>query len=138
MGWKTSIILINSEKKFDKDVFFESINYFDLQQSEAQFFEEIMNPDDNKICIGKYNGNTIICMQELPLESMGELLSEAETLLCNAFPNVDIVSFVLHSFMNLWGYSIVRNGEKIRVRVGSSEEGTIVEYGEILLSLIHI
>jgi len=132
MGWKTSMILINSEKEFDKNELFESFGYYKLNKSDKQYFETIMNPDDDKIYFGRYNGNTIICMQDLPLESMYESLSKAERILSSKFPNTDITTFVLHSVVNLWGYSIVNNGKKVRVRAGSSEGGTIVEYGEIL------
>ncbi len=132
MGWKASMILINSEEEFDKNDFFESLGYYNLEKTDQQYFDSVINPDEDKIYLGQYNGNTIICMQGIPLESMDESMSKAETILSNKFPNSDIVTFVLHSTVNLWGYSIARNGEKIRVRFGASDEGTIVEYGEIL------
>lgn len=42
------------------------------------------------------------------------------------------MTFALHSVVNLWGYSIVNNERKLRVRAGSSEGGTMVEFGEIM------
>jgi hypothetical protein len=30
MGWKASMIIINSEQKFDKDEFFNSLGFYDL------------------------------------------------------------------------------------------------------------
>lgn len=132
MGWKTSIIIVNSKNEFDKNELFESLGYYELKSVDNQYFESIMNPDDDKIYIGKYNGNTIICMQDLPLESLDKTVSRAEKMLSNKFPNIDIVTFALHSVVNLWGYSIVNNGKKLRVRAGSSEGGTMVEFGKIL------
>ena len=132
MGWKTSMIIVNSENDFDKDELFESLGYYELKSIDKQYFDSIMNPDNDKIYIGKYNGNTIICMQDLPLESLDKTVSTGEKMLSDKFPDIDIVTFVLHSVVNLWGYSIVKNGEKLRVRAGSSEGGTMVEFGEIM------
>lgn len=132
MGWKTSMIMINSDNEFDKDELFESLGCYELKSIDKQYFDSIMNPDDGKIYIGRYNGNTIICMQDLPLESLDNTVSRAEKVLSTKFPDTDIVTFALHSVVNLWGYSIVKNGKKLRVRAGSSEGGTMVEFGEIM------
>lgn len=131
MGWKTSMIIVNSDNEFDKDEIFESLGYYKLKSIDKQYFESVINPDDEKIYIGKYNGNTIICIQDLPLESLDSTVSRAERILSTKFPDTDIVTFALHSVVNLWGYSIVNNGKKLRVRAGSSEGGTMVEFGEI-------
>ena len=42
------------------------------------------------------------------------------------------MTFALHSVVNLWGYSVVKNGEKLRVRAGSSEGGILIEFGEMM------
>lgn len=112
MGWKASLIIVNSDKKFDKDELFGSLGYYKLKSIDKQYFHSIMNPDDDRIYVGRYNGNTIICMQDLPLESLDATVSNAEKLLSKKFPNTDIVTFVLHSVVNLWGYSIVNNEKK--------------------------
>ena len=132
MGWKTSMILMNSEEDFNLSELFGSMGYYQLEKVDEQYFESIMNPDDDKIYIGKFNGNTIICMQDLPLESLGEEMSRAEKVLSKACNNSDVVTFILHSVVNLWGYSVVKQGKKVRVRAGSSEGGIIVEHGEII------
>ena len=131
MGWKTSMIFANSVQEFDIEELFNEMGIYELKKVDEQPFDSIMNPDDDRIYIGKFNGNTIICMQDLPLESLDESISRAEHAMSNTFSKSDIVTFALHSVVNLWGYSIVRNGEKIRVRAGSSEGGTMVEYGNI-------
>jgi hypothetical protein len=131
MGWKASMIIINSEQKFDKDEFFNSLGFYDLKKGDKQPFESVINPDDDKIYIGNYNGNTIICLQHLTFEAIDPSLSRAEVILSNTFQDTDIVTFILHSVVNLWGYSIVNNGKKVRVRAGDSEE-LIIERGEIL------
>lgn len=132
MGWKASMIIINSEQTFDQQELFESLGYFELEKKGSEYFDSIMNPEEDLLYIGKYKGNTIICMQDLPLESMDAALSNAESILSLKFPDTDITTFVLHSVVNLWGYSIAKNGKKLRVRVGSSEGGTMVDFGEMI------
>lgn len=132
MGWKTSMIFANSEKEVDLDALFASMGIYQLTKVDSELFDLVMNPKDEKIYIGKHNGNTIICMQDIPLESLDIRMSRAETALSEAFDNADVVTFVLHSVVNLWGYSVVENGKKIRVRAGSSDGGTMIEFGDIL------
>ncbi len=132
MGWKASMIIINSEQTFDQQELFESLGYFELEKKGSEYFDSIMNPEEDLLYIGKYKGNTIICMQGLPLESMEESLSNAESILSFKFPDTDITTFILHSVVNLWGYSIAKNGKKVRVRIGSSEGGTMVDFGDMM------
>jgi hypothetical protein len=132
MGWKISMVIINTEEDFDKKAIFDKLGYYDLKKTDTEDFYSIMNPNEDKIYIGKYNGNIIICMQDLPMESMDEKVSKEEAILSKRFPGVDIATFVLHSVVNLWGYSITKDGKKIRARAGSSEGGTVIDYGTVL------
>ena len=125
------MIFANSNADFHLEELFSSMGIYELKKVDKQPFDAIMNPDDDKIYIGKFKGNTIICMQDIPLESFDESMSRAEIALSNSFSHSDVVTFALHSVVNLWGYSIVRNGKKIRVRTGSAEGGTMIEYGNI-------
>lgn len=43
-----------------------------------------------------------------------------------------MLAMVLHSVVNLFGYAIYQNGELIRVRAGSADDGLIIEQGEPL------
>jgi len=131
MGWKASMIVINSGEILPVQEVFDALGYYELRKVDKQPFEVVMNPDDDRIYLGQYKGNTIICMQDMPLESLGESVSDAERILSSQFSNTDIVTFALHSVVNLWGYSVVHNGKKLRARAGSSE-GTTIEYGEML------
>ena len=132
MGWKASMIVVNSDNEVDKNDLLESLECYELEKIDDQYLDSIMNPDDGEIYIGKYNGNTILCVQDLPLTFMDENISRTESILSKYFPDTEIASFVLHSVVNLWGYSISKNGEKMRVRAGSAEGGQIVEHGSPL------
>jgi hypothetical protein len=58
--------------------------------------------------------------------------TQIEKTLSRIFPNSEICSIVLHSAVNLWGYAVTQNGQIIRARAGSADDGTFVEIGEPL------
>lgn len=95
MGWKASMIMVNSDNEFDKDELFESLGYYELKSIDKQYFDSIMNPDDGRIYIGRYNGNTIICMQDLALESLDTTVSRAEKILSKEFPQYRYSDFCI-------------------------------------------
>ena len=39
---------------------------------------------------------------------------------------------MIDSSVNLWGYSLIKNGQKIRAKAGSAKKGIFVEFGELL------
>lgn len=132
MGWKASMVLLASTQPVDIEQLLEDLGCYNRKKKQSQLFEEIIYPPSNCIYIGQFAGNTILCLQALPETALQEELSEAEAVLCQYFPNTDIVTLVLHSTVNYWGYSVVNNGKKIRVRAGDAETGTFLEKGRVL------
>lgn len=132
MGWKSSTIIINSDKEVNELELLNNLGFGNVKKIEKEPFEVAINPDDGKIYIGKYKDNLLICVQKLPMTFLNETVSEGEKVLSKYFPDTEICSIILHSAVNLWGYSVSKNNQKIRVRAGSSDEGTIVEFGEPL------
>ncbi|TMM57906.1 hypothetical protein FEE95_00285 [Maribacter algarum] len=132
MGWKSSIILVNTDIEVNEIELLERLGFNKIKATEKESFEVAIHPNDNQVYIGRYKGNLIICTQELPLTFLEETISKGEKELASYFPNTEICSLVLHSVVNLWGYAISKNGHKMRVRAGSSEDGTFAEYGEPL------
>ena len=130
MGWKISTIIINSNKEINELDLLESLGFKNTFEIKSEVFEDVMNPDDNKVYIGKYKGNLIICAQEFPTSFFNGIILKGEKMLTSFFPDTEICALVLHSAVNFWGYSISKNNKKIRVRAGSAEAGTFIEYGE--------
>ena len=132
MGWKASFIIINKPTQVNHLEIIKELGFNKITEVGEDSFDEVMNPKDESIYIGSYNDNLIICIQDLPLHFLEEGVSKTEVILQKIFPNSEICAIVLHSVVNLWGYAVWKNGEKIRVRAGSSEEGTYIELGEPL------
>jgi len=132
MGWKSSTIIVNSDKEVDEPELLKDLGFDNLKEVVKEPFEVAINPDEGKVYIGRYKNNLLICAQDLPMTFLEEAISKGEKVLSKYFPDTEICSIVLHSVVNLWGYSVSKNGQKIRVRAGSSDNGTMVEYGEPL------
>ena len=138
MGWKSSMIIINAEDDNKDSEILQKLGFELNEKIESQSLDSVINPDDDLIYIGNYNGNTIICTQDIPLEFLDANVSKWEAALCNLYPDTEIASFILHSVVNLWGYSITKNNRKIRARAGSSESEFQLEHGEIMEEEKHL
>lgn len=132
MGWKISAIIIKNPIEIEPIQLVTKLGFKSIKETENQLFETAMYPDDNHIYIGKYNDNLILCEGELTFDFFDKRNSKIENCLFEIFPNSEICTVVLHSYNNLWGYSISINGIKKRIRFGSSEDGTIEDYGNPL------
>ena len=132
MGWKASSIIISPLSATDNEKLLNELGFINLLKIEDEPFEVAIYPDDNKVYIGTYKNNLIISAPDLPLTFFEDELTPAEKTLIAHFPNTEICSIVLHSAVNFWGYSLAKNGIKIRARAGSSDDGTFVDFGEPL------
>jgi hypothetical protein len=132
MGWKASTIIINKPPQLDNEQLLKELGFDKLTKIEDEPFEVAINPDDKKVYIGTYKDNLLICAPDFPMQFFEKQESEIEKKLKKLFPNSEICSLVLHSAVNLWGYSITKDGRKIRTRAGSSDDGTFVDFGEPL------
>lgn len=132
MGWKASIIIINKPTVIDNETLLRDLGLTDLKMIKEEVLEVVINPNNKKVYIGTYQENLLICISDLPMQLIESKESEAEKILKNTFPHSEICSIVLHSVVNLWGYSVIKNSVKIRARAGSADDGTFIELGEPL------
>ncbi len=132
MGWKASAIIINSHKDTDYKSLLSALGFSDLSKIKDRTIEEVINPVDNEVYIGRYKNNLIICAPDMPLTFFDDEAGHAEKMLINKFPGAEICSIVLHSAVNFWGYAVIKDGQRIRARAGSSEDETFLEFGEPL------
>ncbi len=132
MGWKASTIIIHKPTQVDNEELLKELGFGNLTRIEDEPFEVAINPDDNKVYIGSYEDNLLVCAPDIPMQFFEDFETLTEKILKQTFPNSEICSIVLQSTVNLWGYSVTMNGQKIRARAGSSDDGTFVEFGEPL------
>jgi len=132
MGWKASTIIIHEPTLVDNEQLLKELGFTNLVPIKEETFEVAMNPDDNRVYIGTYRDNLLICAPDIPLQFFGDTETAIEKIFNRLFPGSEICSIVLHSVVNLWGYSVTVDAHKVRARAGSSDDGTSIEIGEPL------
>jgi len=143
MGWKASLIIIeNVDGITDEKSILKAIGKSEYQFEKETVLVDCINPNDNSITIGFYNGNIIISddyqITTHSLEQTTKLeLSKEEKRITELFPKSEIITVACHSSMNYHGYSLINNGEKKRIKIISAET-PIIEFGERIEEEIEI
>jgi hypothetical protein len=127
MGWNTSLIIIENKENYSiENELLKSLGFDYFEQKLNTTFDEILNPKDNQIGIGYYNGNLIICDGYLLTtksfeESENLNLVDYEKSLVKMFPKSEIVTVSCVSSVNFHGYSLIQNGIKKRLKYVAEE-----------------
>lgn len=132
MGWKASFLIIHRPERDADELLLTEIGFRELKKIEDDCFESVIDPEDNRVHIGSYQNNIIICDSNIPLQFFEEGESETELRFKQLFPDSEICAIILHSAVNLWGYAVIMSGTKVRARAGSADDGTFVEFGQPL------
>jgi hypothetical protein len=132
MGWKIFAIIVHKPTSIDNESLLKELGYENLSKIDDEPFDVAIYPDKNKVYIGTYKENLIICESDLPMQFFEQAETKTEKALTKIFPTSEICSLVLHSVVNLWGYAVIQNEKKIRARAGSADDGTFLEQGEPL------
>ncbi len=135
MGWKVSLIIIESSKELRNDEsILNALGKGDYIFDSETTLEESIYPRDHSMSIGYYRGNIIvsddyqITSKSLELEPSLRLINEEKNL-CSIFPTAEIISVACHSVVSYHGYSIIQGGKKIRIKAMSSD-GEIINLGK--------
>lgn len=132
MGWKASFIVIHRPTDTDLTGLLAALGYQGLTRIEDQPFESVINPRKGKVYITRTGDNIILCSPDIPAQIFEQRQYAAEVLLGQLFPESEICFIILHSVINLWGYSVSRGGQRLRIRAGSADDGTFIDEGEPL------
>ena len=132
MGWKASVIIVHKPMQMDDEQLLKELKFDHLVKIKDELFEAVINPTNHRVYIGNYKDNLLMCVPDIPMQIIESDETETEKVLTKLFPNSEICSIILHSTVNLWGYAIIKSGERIRVRAGSAEDGPFIDLGEPL------
>ncbi len=132
MGWKASFIVIHQPGEAAIEQLLPALGYRSLTPIAEQPFEAVINPKNGEVYIGRAGDNIIICSPDIPERVFSPEGHPAEAALSGLFPDSEIGYIILHSAVNLWGYIVTKGGRRLRVRAGSSEDGTFADEGEPL------
>jgi len=129
MGFKIYIIAITNCANVNTTDIPNKIGFDELQPgkeisiSEAQY--------ENGISIGKYDDTIFIVSSELVFEFYNKKPSDLEQKLTKEFSNSEIAILTLNQTTDFYGYNIISNGKRERVRYGVDSEIEI-DFGEKL------
>lgn len=123
------MIVVKPVEQFDRDALLAGLGFQDYVQVEETTLEKAIYPYDDKVYIGQYQDCLIICDVMLSSSCLTAELSAEEEFLMKTFPYTEIGVFVLQSTVNFWGYAVLADGQKIRARAGSSDDGTFLDHG---------
>ncbi len=133
MGWKTSLIIITSTPEIEDQ---RLLNILGLKGSTPKsdiVFEDTTGFHTDKVSIGRYNGNLIICEWSIPEKVIQNNQTDIERILMDSFPYSEICFIQLVSTVNFWGYKLIDNGKVLRHRAGDGQRnGTYFDIGEPL------
>ncbi len=135
MGWKLSMIIIENPQNFrDEKLLLKKLGFKDYEYQEDTTLDECMYPQDELVSIDYYNGNIIVCDD---IQMIGEFLtdeliiSDFEKNIVELFPNSEIIAVCCLSPTNFHTYIVIKNGEKIRIKLISAND-ELNECGELL------
>lgn len=132
MGWKASVIIIKPQLPFKGDFIFEALGFRNIVADGTAPFEVAMHPGDERIFAGHYKGCTLLAGETMAMDFFIGQGSRLEQNLIELTGEGEICALHLHSAMNMWGYIVIRDGKRIRQRLGDADSGTLLDIGEPL------
>ncbi|HNI43345.1 MAG TPA: hypothetical protein PK230_01535 [Chitinophagales bacterium] len=130
MGWKLSAIIIQNPSSINHEELLHNLGYEQLTRIEDEYFEVAKYRYKNEVYIGTYKNNLIICNSDIVWDFWKQEEQMAEKILKRLFPNSEICAVGLLSTVNFWGFSVINNGQRIRVRAGGGDnERNHIEIG---------
>ncbi|WP_343693858.1 hypothetical protein [Chitinophaga sp.] len=132
MGWKAASLIISNVTTVDAEKLLQKMKIEQFEKIADEPYDVAIYPRAQQIYIGIYRQNLIISSWDITDPAFSKELSEYEQVLTDLFPASEICTIQLHSGVNHWGYAVIRNGEKVRIRCGNADQGTIIDFGEPL------
>lgn len=122
MAWNKYYVFVNGaevrdvEKLLMKELAPEKeVNLFDTNKPQTLF-------------AGEYNGCLVLVEKDLPFGFFGAELDAKAKALVDLFPEAEIGALLQNASIGQYGYTLIREGKRIRTKHGSEEE-VFFEFG---------
>jgi hypothetical protein len=153
MGWKAFVILASAEPGYfgsqpshdaqRADALRDKLGLSAYERTGESDFISALYPRSGALWIGAYPRGTIVCHMKLPsyffdaparrtISGAAIKLPDFKAQLLDLYPKGQVLAIVLHSVVNLWGYSLYANGQLVRSVAGASDDGIFANVGEPL------
>ena len=123
------MIIIHRPGRPADEQLLRDIGFSGLRKIADDSFDRVIHPEGQRVYMGTYGDNILICTADMPMQFFEEVSTPVEKRLNELFPASEICAIVLHSVVDLWGFSVTVNGRKIRAKAGSADDGTFLELG---------
>lgn len=120
MAWNKYYILVTNQQGVNPE---QALSALELSRYIVD--EEVELVDSNKpktLFIGNYRGNLIIVHPELPFDFFHNESTNTEKIFIKAFPNSEIAALIENSTVHSFGYALIDNGLRVRMKDGGDEE----------------
>jgi hypothetical protein len=120
MSWNQYYIFVKAPESKDMDTLLARLglgHYKPVEEVPLHFSNKA-----ETLFAGFHQGNLILVHPELPFHFFGEEPSETERLFTQTFPDKEIAALIENSTVGLFGYAVIENGQKIRMKDGSDGE----------------
>jgi hypothetical protein len=150
MGWKASIAFATDEPGY-----FGSMPKHDEQRAEQwrgqlgldrfdpvgiERLDAAIYPRNGALYVGAYPRGVIVCHSRLPGHFFDEesrrkiwgtssAFKDFKSRFLDFYPGGEVLALVLHSVVDLWGYSVYARGALVRCAAGTADNGLIVSTG---------
>ena len=128
MGWKTYLIVVDDI--VSEDTILNALSRSDYEL-DVKLTGEDLFPSEG-FSISSYNGCTIIGDPDLVMNIMDEYQDPQALARVSELGGARVVACVLHSVVNLAAFTLFQNGEVARAYVCASDEGVVVDEGDML------
>jgi hypothetical protein len=127
MGWKASAIFIKPAGNVDDQKLLDLFGYGDAQaEAKPGYLETAIYPAENYLYIARFNDVIVICVQDFPDRFYTQQLTYIEQRLADIFPVGEILAISLHSGNNYFGYALIKDGKKARVKTGPGHNKAVL------------
>jgi hypothetical protein len=120
MAWNKYYVFVKAPESRDMDALLASLGLGHYKP-----VEEVPLLDSNKpktLFAGFYQDNLLLVHPDLAFHFFGEGQSETEQLFIQTFPGKEIAALIENSTVGLFGYALIENGRKVRMKDGSDGE----------------
>lgn len=132
MGWKASTIIVHQPSEVNYENLLNRLGFTNLRPIEDEPFESTIYPEEGNVYIGLYKNNLLICERDITHDFIGTDEPVLIKTLTEFFPNNEMCAITLHSAVNLWGYTVMKNSKILRARAGDADNGTYLDQGDPL------
>ena len=133
MGWKADTVLIRPAGPGEgAEALLRDLGFTPLTPLGEHRYEQAIWPDEHTVWVGSAGDCLMISARGLSDAFFEPKPAPLAQALFRRFPRAEIAAVTLHSVVNLWGFALFSDGNALRRKAGSADDGTFEDTGDPL------